>query len=505
MKELHLFTSALLLPALTMSTTTTMAQNAQKPNIIYILADDLGIGDLSCYGQQKINTPNLDKLAAQGMKFTQFYTGAAVSAPSRSTLMTGLHTGHTPIRNNGKVPELKEGQNPIPKEIPTVAQVLKTVGYSTGAFGKWGLGYVGSEGDPNNKGFDEFFGYNCQTMAHRYYPEYLWHNSNKIKLDGNDWKHTVTYSADLIHSQAIKFVEEHKDKPFFLYYASTLPHAELLVPDDEILAEQKKKFAGESPYVNLNKGAAYGDDLIIKEYCSQKHPYATFASMVIRLDKHVGEIMDKIKELGLENNTIIMFASDNGPHRQGGANPEFFNSAAGLRGIKGDLFEGGIRTAMIAKWKGHIKPMSTSDHVSAFWDIMPTLAEIAGAQTPEKCDGISFLPTLLGKKQKQHDFLYWEFTSKGGVQAVRMGNWKGIREKMSDNPNAPIQIYNLALDPKESKNIAAEHPEIVTQINKIMKEQHVKSDLKLFKFKYELKNIKGKKNIKNNTDEHIQD
>lgn len=498
MKKSNLFKQTLLLPMLVSSASIVTARDEVKTNIIYILADDLGLGDLSCYGQQKISTPNLDKLAAQGMMFTQHYTGAAVSAPSRSTLMTGLHTGHTPIRNNGKIPNMEEGQNPIPKEIPTIAEILKKVGYSTGAFGKWGLGYVGSEGDPNNKGFDEFFGYNCQTMAHRYYPEYLWHNNRKVKLEGNDWKNKVTYSADVIHSRAIDFIENHKDKPFFLYYASTLPHAELLVPEDEVFVEQKKKFEGETPYINNHKGAEYGDNIVIKEYSSQKNPYATFASMVIRLDKHVGEIMEKIEELGLEENTIIMFASDNGPHRQGGANPDFFNSAAGLRGIKGDLFEGGIRTAMIAKWKGHIKPHSKSDHVSAFWDVMPTIAEIAGATTPFKCDGISFLPTLLGEKQNKHDFLYWEFTSKGGVQAVRLGNWKGIREEMTNNPNAPIKIYNLETDPTERKNVAADHPEIVSKINSIMSDQHIKSELKLFNFKYEHKN-------NTNTNEHIED
>ncbi|MGL5318091.1 MAG: arylsulfatase [Bacteroidales bacterium] len=485
LKSLLSMSKMAILPAFALTATSGLAKVEKRPNIVYILADDLGYGDPSCYGQLKINTPNIDRLAKQGMRFTQHYSGSAVSAPSRSTLMTGLHTGHTPIRDNERIKGQDEGQNPIPQGTLTIAEMLKSAGYSTGAFGKWGLGYVGSEGDPTNKGFDTFFGYNCQTVAHRYYPPYLWHNDKKVPLEGNDWTKTTTYSADVIHEEALKFIESNKEKPFFLYYPTTLPHAELIAPEDEILEEQKKKFAGETPYVNTNKGADYGKDLVIKQYCSQPHPYATFASMIIRLDQHVGEILSKLQELGLEDNTIIMFASDNGPHQQGGANPEYFNSAGGLKGFKGDLFEGGIRCPMIVQWKGQINPNTTTDHISAFWDVMPTLADIVGAKPASDCDGISFLPTLKGKKQKEHKFLYWEFRPKGGLQAVRMGKWKAIREKMSSNPNAEIKLFDLSVDPTETTNVASANPKIVAQIDKFMKDSHKENNI--FKFNYEKK------------------
>lgn len=456
----------------------------QKPNIIYILADDLGYGDLSCYGQQKINTPNLDKLAAQGMQFMQHYAGAPVCAPSRSSLISGQHTGHTSIRGNSKAEGIDEGQLPMSGSTVTIAEVLKQANYKTGAFGKWGLGYVGSEGDPNQQGFDEFFGYNCQTIAHRYYPDHLWHNNEKIMLNGNDWKHTVTYAADVIQNKALNFLDENKDKPFFMYYASILPHAELIVPDDEILKQQKIKFGEEKPYTGKKKGEGYdyGDKLVIKEYTTQKHPHATFAAMVIRLDQHVGEIMAKLKALGIEKNTIIMFSSDNGPHDEGGADPAFFNSNGNLRGIKRDVYEGGIREPMIVKWPAKVKAGTKTENISAFWDVMPTLADIANVKTPKESDGISFLPTLLGKKQPEHDFLYWEFHEKNGSQAVRLGKWKGVKLNASSNI---IELYDLDLDPSEEKNIANSRPEIVAKIAKIMKDAHVENDR--FKFDYEIK------------------
>jgi arylsulfatase A len=462
--------------------------NAQKkPNIIYILADDLGYGDLSCYGQQKINTPNLDKLAIQGMQFMQHYSGAPVCAPSRSCLMSGQHSGHTSIRGNAQEKGMEEGQSPMSGNTITIPELLKKAGYKTGAFGKWGLGYIGSEGDANNQGFDEFFGYNCQAFAHRYYPDHLWHNRDKVMLEGNDWKHTVTYAADVIQNKALRFLEENKDKPFFMYYPSTLPHAELIVPDDEILKEQKIKFGKETPFEGKKNavGFDYGENLEIREYTTQKYPHATFAAMVIRLDKHVGEIMAKIKELGIEKNTIIIFSSDNGPHKEGGGDPEFFNSNGILRGIKRDVYEGGIREPMIVKWPAKVKAGSKTENVSAFWDVMPTLASIANVKTPNASDGISFLPTLIGTKQKEHDFLYWEFHEKNGSQAVRMGNWKGVRVNIGNNANAPIELYDLSIDPSEEKNIAQSNPEIVAKISKIMKEQHVENDR--FKFDYEIK------------------
>jgi arylsulfatase A-like enzyme len=458
----------------------------QKPNIIYILADDLGYGDVSCYGQEKIETPNIDKLAAQGMQFMQHYAGAPVCAPSRSSLMSGQHTGHTSIRGNAIEKGMDEGQVPMEGSTITLAELLKQAGYKTGAFGKWGLGYIGSEGDANSQGFDEFFGYNCQAVAHRYYPDHLWHNRDKVMLEGNDWKHTVTYAADVIHDKALQFISENKDQPFFMYYPSTLPHAELIVPDDSIFQAERAKFGNETPYLAKKNGVGfdYGDDIVIKEYTTQKYPHATFAAMVKRLDQHVGEIMAKLKELGIEKNTIIIFSSDNGPHDEGGADPEFFNSNGDFRGIKRDVYEGGIREPMLVKWPAKVKAGSKTNNVSAFWDVMPTLAEIAHVKTPKESDGISFLPTLLGKKQKQHDYLYWEFHEKNSSQAVRLGQWKGIRQNITDSKDAPIELYDLSKDLGEVKNSAGSHPDIVVKMAKIMNEAHQKNDR--FPFDYEI-------------------
>ncbi|MCK5693929.1 MAG: sulfatase-like hydrolase/transferase, partial [Bacteroidales bacterium] len=306
------------------------------PNIIYILADDLGYGDLSCYGQEKFSTPHLDQLAMDGIRFTRHYSGSTVCAPSRSVLMTGLHTGHTPIRGNQEVKP--EGQWPLPASAETLAERLKEVGYVTGAFGKWGLGFPGSEGDPVKQGFDRFFGYNCQRYAHRYYPEYLWENEEKVYLEGNDWSSTVSYAPDMIQQKTIDFIREHRDTSFFAFVPIVIPHAELIVPDDDIYQQYLGKFP-ETPYVG-RPGADYGPDMIISMYCSQENPHATFAAMVHRIDRYVGEIVIELEELGLSENTIIMFTSDNGPHMEGGADPRFFNSNGGLRGFKRDLYEG---------------------------------------------------------------------------------------------------------------------------------------------------------------------
>jgi len=447
-----------------------------KPNIIYILADDLGYGDLSCYGQQNFQTPHLDNLARQGMKFTQHYSGSTVCAPSRSSLMTGLHTGHTPIRGNKEL-EI-EGQSSLPASSLTLAELLKEAGYKTGAFGKWGLGFIGQEGDPNEQGFDEFYGYNCQRMAHRYYPPYLWQNENKEFLDGNDWTNTTTYAPDKIQEATLRFIEQNKDTTFFAYVPLVLPHAELISPNDSLLWQFEGKFA-EKPYLPTNSYTSdYGPDIIPHQYCSQDSPYAVFASMVTRLDAYVGQIVTKLEELGIKRNTIIMFASDNGPHEEGGANPEFFNSAGGLRGVKRDLYEGGIRTPMIVVWTDKVKAGSTSNHISAFWDIMPTCAEIAGVQLKSETDGISFLPELLGQTaQKKHEYLYWEFSERGGRQAIRMGDWKAIVYDLQKDPNPKIQLYNLAEDEWENNDISSEHPEIVSKMNQLMKDARVESQL----------------------------
>ncbi len=442
-----------------------------NPNIIYILADDLGYGDLACYGQTKIKTPNIDKMAADGMLFTQHYSGSSVCAPSRSVLMTGQHTGHTPIRGNKEV--LPEGQYPLRENAFTIAELLKKAGYITGGFGKWGLGFIDTEGDPNNQGFDEFYGYNCQREAHRYYPKHLWHNKQKVMLKGNDFKNTETYAANLIHDNALKFIEDNKDKQFFMYYPNTIPHAEIIMPEGEMMQKYRGIFE-EKPYVDDRLGANYGDEPFeFKYYCSQPEPRTTFAAMVSLLDKQVGEILTKLEALGISDNTIIMFASDNGPHQEGGADPEFFNSSGGLRGIKRDLYEGGIRTPMIVKWANTIHPGSKSNHVSAFWDIMPTLADIANVATPENIDGISFLPELMGKKQKIHDYLYWEFHEQGGKQAVRKGKWKFVKLNVFDISKTSLELYNLEKDPSEKDNLSKKYPEIMAEMKSILQEEHI--------------------------------
>lgn len=444
-----------------------------KPNIIYILADDLGYGDLSCYGQQIFQTPHIDKLAGQGMKFTNHYSGSTVCAPSRSSLMTGLHTGHTPIRGNRE--NKPEGQAPLPAEYVTLAELMKEAGYVTGAFGKWGLGSPGSEGDPNMQGFDEFYGYNCQRMAHRYYPTYIWDNQEKVYLEGNDWTHTVTYAPDRIQEATLQFLEDNKDRPFFAYVPLILPHAELISPDDSLLAMFRGKF-DEVPYVG-GKGSDYGPDLEIMPYCSQPEPKAVFASMVVRVDAYVGQIMAKLEEQGIDKNTVVMFASDNGPHIEGGADPDFFNSSGNLRGVKRDLYEGGIRTAFIVRWPGKVQPGTVSDHISAFWDILPTCAEIAGVDVREATDGISFLPTLVGEgEQENHDYLYWEFSLRGGRVAVRMGDWKGVIYDLNKIPAGTLQLYDLSVDESETNDVSAQHPDIVSKMEQIMARAHTHSE-----------------------------
>ncbi|MBU3026136.1 MULTISPECIES: arylsulfatase [Zobellia] len=460
----------------TKTVTTTTANTQQKPNIIYILADDLGYGDLSSYGQKKFETPRIDELAQRGMKFTQHYSGAPVCAPARSSLMTGQHTGHTPIRGNMELEG--EGQTPLPGNSVTIAEMLKKAGYITGAFGKWGLGFIGTEGDPVAQGFDEFYGYNCQRMSHRYYPTHLWHNEEKVLLEGNDWTKTETYAPDKIQAATLNFIETNKEKPFFAYVPFVLPHAELISPNDSIFDKFKDKYE-ETPYTAENSYTSdYGPDIVPQEYAPQLKPHAAFASMVYRMDVYVGQILDKLDELGIADNTIVMFTSDNGPHAEGGADPEFFNSSGGLKGIKRDLYEGGIRSPFLAVWPNKIKAGSTSDHVSAFWDLMPTLAEITNTDVPASSDGISFLPTLLGKKdQKQHEYLYWEFSIQNGRKAVRKGDWKGVIYNFNKQPQGPFELYNLADDPEETHNLADQHPEIVTEMKQIMENASEESEL----------------------------
>ena len=381
---------------------------AQKPNIIFILADDLGYGEVGCYGQKLIQTPNVDRLAAEGMRFTQCYAGSQVCSPSRSTLLTGLHTGHTPIRHNGA--------RWLYAEDLTVAQVLKPAGYATGAFGKWDLGTENSPGVPWKHGFDEFFGYLHQIHAHFYYTYYLWKNDTKFFLPENEGYRRARYSHDEIHKQALEFIRRNKDTNFFCYLPYTLPHIQLVVPADSL-----KLYHGkwpEKPMPDSRKG-----------YIGTDEPYATFAGMVSRLDRSVGEIMALLQELNLDDHTVVFFTGDNGPQGEKWQRiADFFHGAGPLRGYKREFYEGGIRVPMIVRWPGRVNAGSVSDHICAFWDFLPTAAEIAGVTPPPGLDGVSFLPALLGQEQKPHQFLYWEapFGQKRSV-AVRMGDWKAIR------------------------------------------------------------------------------
>ena len=422
----------------------------KRPNVIFILADDLGYGDLGCYGQDIIKTPNVDKLAAEGMRFTDHYAGSTVCAPSRCALMTGLHTGHCLVRGNARVP-LR------PSDI-TVAELLKKAGYTTGIIGKWGLGEAGSTGIPNKQGFDYWFGYLNQRHAHNYYPEYLWRNEEKVRLKnvvksvnppGGVATKRVEYSHDLFAREALAFVERNKDRVFFLYLAYTIPHAN----------NEAGKKGMEVPSLG-----PYAD----KDW---PEPQKGHAAMITRMDGDIGGLMAKLKALGLDENTLVMFSSDNGPHKEGGADPAFFKSWGRLRGYKRALYEGGIRVPMLARWPGRIKAGSVNNHISTFWDFLPTCTELAGIKNPQGIDGISMVPTLLGKpeEQKKHEFLYWEFHEQGKKQAVRMGNWKGVRLNVAKNPNGPIELYNLKNDIAEEHNVAGRHPQIVAKIEKYLK------------------------------------
>ncbi len=438
---------------------------SQKPNVVFIIADDLGYGDLSCYGQQKFKTPNIDKLAREGLRFTQCYSGTTVSAPSRSALITGLHTGHTPIRGNREVEP--EGQMSLPANIESIFRVFKRAGYTTGAFGKWGLGAPGAEGDPNNQGVDDFFGFNCQLLAHNYYADHLWENDKRIDLPSNANGGYGVYTQDMIQRKGLEFLDRNKDKPFFLFLPYVLPHAELLVPEDSVI----QKFRGmypETPYVGCDSGPNFRRG----GYCSQKEPHAMFAAMVYRLDVYVGQVVAKLKELGLYDNTIIIFTSDNGPHREGGADPDFFDSNGIFRGYKRDLYEGGIRVPFIAVWPDIIRRGET-DFICSFWDMMPTFAGMTDGKAG-RTDGVSLLPLLTGKgKQKSHDYLYFEFQEQGGRQAVRKGDWKLIRLDVSKGDKAKLELYNIALDPSEKHNVTEQNPRIVKQLLGLMERAHL--------------------------------
>ncbi|MDP6373681.1 MAG: arylsulfatase [Vicinamibacterales bacterium] len=434
---------------------------AIPPNVIYILADDLGYGDLGAYGQELIATPNLDRLAAVGLVFTQHYAGSTVCAPSRAVLMAGLHTGHTVIRGNREVQP--EGQHPIPDSRVTLAERLKALGYQTAAIGKWGLGAPETEGVPTRQGFDYFFGYNDQREAHSYYPDHLWRNEAWVDLNDNREGARGTYSHDLLVEDTLRYVREAGDEPFFLYLPFTIPHAGLDVPEDSM-----------APYLGRFDETLWEGQ---RRYITQATPRAAFAGMVSRLDRDVGRIVDQIDELGLAERTLVIFTSDNGPHQEAGADPVFFGSGGGLRGIKRDLYEGGIRVPMIARWPGTVAAGTTTDHVSAFWDVTPTMLELAGAPPAGGLDGVSFAPTLLNEPQQRHEYLYWEFHERGGKQAVRMGDWKAVRLNVEEDPAGPVELYDLSTDPTEARDVAGEHPDVVARMVDVMREAHAPSDL----------------------------
>ncbi len=449
--------------------------DSNKPNVVFILADDLGYADISCLGQTKFSTPNIDKLASQGKLFTQHYAGSSVSAPSRCSLITGLHTGHTYIRGNKELPI--EGQHPLPSDTYTIFKLFKDNGYKTAVFGKWGLGAPNTEGAPENQNVDEFFGYNCQRMAHNYYPYYLWHNDEKVFLEGNINHEENDYAPSLIHSEALDFIVDNKDTSFFMFYTTVLPHAELKVPE-----EQLSKFVGnpaleeEKAYIGCDDGPHYKKG----GYGSQQFTHAAFAAMVSLLDKHVGELCATLDSLGIAENTIIVFTSDNGPHAEGGAEPLFFDSNGPLRGIKRDLYEGGIRVPMIIRWDKMVENGTKSTHISAFWDFLPTFADILNDDNISEVDGLSFLPELTEQNtQEKHDFLYWEFHENNGRQAVRKDNWKAVKYDVLND--GKIELYELSSDPSESHDVSEQYPEVAKMLDSLMNNSRTESDIFSFK------------------------
>jgi arylsulfatase A len=487
---------AVALPAAATAPETGTAAAAQRPpNIVFILADDLGYGDLGCYGQEKIRTPRIDRLAAEGMRLTRHYAGNAVCAPSRCVLLTGRHPGHATIRNNQATPP--EGQEPIPPEEVTLAEVLHEAGYATGAFGKWGLGGPGSTGDPLRQGFDRFYGYNCQAHAHSYYPSYLWDDDTHVALDndppvpghaglapGADPADPRNYAAfqgrdyapDRILTAAVDFVRRHRERPFLVYYPSTIPHLALHVPDAEL-----------APYLALG----WNDPPFTREqsgYTPHFTPRAAYAAMVSRLDREVGDLLDLLDELALADDTIVVFTSDNGPtHVAEEVDVEFFQSSGGLRGLKGSLYEGGIRVPCIVRWPGRVPAGTTSDCLSGFEDWLPTFAAAAGAAVPPGVDGIDLLPVLtapVGQRTGLREFLYREFPAYGGQQSLHAGRWKAVRQGLlprkamaSRQPHAVVtELYDLENDPAESRDVAAEHPEVVARLEAFMARERVPSD-----------------------------
>ena len=451
-----LFLAALLLGCVCV----TDSVRAARPNIVYILLDDAGWGDLSCYGQTKFETPNIDRMAREGMKFTQHYSGSTVCAPTRCSLMTGLHTGHCLVRGNREVQP--EGQAPMPSDTLTIPRILKAAGYTTGAFGKWGLGAPASTSDPANH-FDLFYGYNCQRQAHTYYPMHLWKNRQKVPLDGK------TYAHSLIADAALQFIRDNKEGPFFCFMPVTIPHAAMHVPE-EYVSPFRKKFPQFEDTIGKYKGPLV------------KNPIAAFAGMMTKMDEDVGRVLSLLKELGIDSNTIVFLSSDNGPHKEGGHDPDFFNSSGGLRGYKRDMYEGGVRCPLIARWPGRVDAGSESDHISAHWDMLPTFCELAEIDVPGPTDGVSFVPELTGASdQRRHDYLYWEFYERGGKRAARFGKWKAVQLDLNKNLNSPVEVYDLSHDIAEKRNVADAHPEVVAKAKRVFADAHIRSEFWQFK------------------------
>lgn len=476
-----------------------------RPNIIFILADDLGYGELGCYGQEKIETPNIDGLAEEGIRFTQHYSGAPVCAPARCVLLTGKHSGHAYIRGNDEwssrgdvwsyeaviADSTLEGQRSLPSTTQTLAKLLQSSGYQTGMIGKWGLGPPHTGSIPNNMGFDYFLGYNCQRQAHTYYPVHLYENEKRIYL-GNDTVAPNTklkenadplspesyadfnlqnYAPDVMFEGMMDFIEKNTEAPFFFYWASPIPHVPLQAPK-EWVDYYAKKFGEEEPYP--------GD----QGYFPNRQPRATYAAMISYLDERVGQLVKKLKEEGIYEQTLLIFSSDNGPTYAGGADAEFFNSAAPFKNdygyTKGFVHEGGIRVPMIASWPAKIKAGSETAHISSFIDVLPTLCEITNTRIPEEVDGISYLPTLLNHaRQKEHEYLYWEFPEYHGQQAIRLGDWKAIRKHLKEG-NMEIELYHLTEDIREENNVASQYPEIMAKMSQIMKDAHQKAEVERF-------------------------
>ncbi len=472
--------------ALTVSEFLTSTANARQPNVVFIVADDLGYRELGSFGQERIRTPNLDGLAEQGMRLTQHYSGNAVCAPSRCVLMTGKHPGHAFIRDNKGTPP--EGQWPIPDSEVTVAELMQQSGYVTGAYGKWGLGGPQSSGRPLQQGIEHFFGYNCQGKAHSYYPEYLWNDEQKLMLRNTppvpghkglaadadpadprsyDEFKGADYAPDRINEQVLQFVRDNKDRPFFLYYPTIIPHVALHVPDEELA--QYHKLGWHDPPFTRTKGG----------YTPHFTPRAAYAAMITRMDRYVGNLLRLLDELELSDNTIVVFTSDNGTtHLKDEVDYDFFKSVGELRGLKGSLYEGGVRVPTIVRWPDHVAPGSESDFVSGFEDWMPTLLELVGKPNAvaDGIDGISLAPTLLGGQQEPREYLYREFPGYGGQQTIRVGDWKAVRQGMKRG-KLEIELYNIAQDVGEKNNVADEHPEIVKQLAQRMTEVRTPSEL----------------------------